>query len=77
MKATAETQTEFETLYNTLIEFYTDYALATEIAAQLEKTHKAIYMYFRQQFTGGSDAYKRSIITAMKTLLPEQTGEAA
>lgn len=77
MRTQPETQTEFEELYDTLIETYSEYQLSTKIAAKLEKTHMAIYMYFRQQFTGGTDAYKRSIITAMKTLLPEQTGEAA
>lgn len=77
MRTQPETQTEFEKLYETLTETYSEYQLSTQIAVKLEKTHMAIYMYFRQQFTGGTDAYKRSIITAMKTLLPEQTGEAA
>lgn len=77
MRTKPETQSEFEELYNTLMKTYSEYQLSTKIAAKLEKTRMAIYMYFRQQFTGGTDAYKRSIITAMKTLLPEQTGEAA
>ncbi|MDD2267440.1 hypothetical protein [Sulfuricurvum sp.] len=77
MRVSPETQEEFEALYTSLTELYSEYTLSAKIAAQIEKTTMAIYMYFRQQFTGGSEAYKRSIITAMKTLLPEQAGEAA
>ncbi|HZF69837.1 hypothetical protein [Sulfuricurvum sp.] len=79
MKVTLETQEEFEGVYNALIELYSEHKLASMIAKQIEKTHMAVYMYFRQQFIGGSEAYKRTIITAMKTLLPEkaEAGEAA
>lgn len=79
MKVTVETQEEFEETYKTLIELYSEYELSSKIAEQIEKTHMAVYMYFRQQFIGGSEAYKRTIITAMKTLLPEkaEAGEAA
>lgn len=78
MKATDDTQAEFEQIYSILTDSYSEYELSTLIAKQLNKTHMAIYMYFRQQFTGGSEEYKRSIITAMKTLLPKaEAGEAA
>ncbi len=78
MRVSPQTQIEFEELYKTLIMIYSEYTLSMKIADQLEKTTMAIYMYFRQQFIGGSEEYKRSIITAMKTLSPKaEAGEAA
>lgn len=78
MRVSPQTQSEFEELYNALTPIYSEYTLSMKIADQLEKTTMAIYMYFRKQFIGGSEEYKRSIITAMKTLLPkEEAGEAA
>lgn len=71
MRVTAPTQNRFEELYFILSENYTEYGLSDKIARILEKNLMAVYMYFRQCFTGGSEAKKRQLITAMEKIAGE------
>lgn len=76
-KVTNETQTRFEELYYTLADIYNDYALSCKIATLLGKQPYTIYMRFRQQFVGGSEALKSEMVKIMEQIQHTQQGEAA